>query len=87
MSVQTRIFTNHTIAQQGAPFNASLMLDDDAQGNATLVGKDGSPVLTIDAARLDSVISLLQECVDVRNLMGQTATDLLIGEPEPNELI
>ncbi|MBN9214140.1 MAG: hypothetical protein J0J04_04865 [Microbacterium sp.] len=86
MSVQTRIFTNHTVTQHGSPFNASLMLDDAAQGNVTLVGKDG-PALTIDAARLEPTIALLQECLEVRTLMSQSATDLLVGEPEPNELI
>ncbi len=86
MSVQTRIFTNHTISQPGAPFQAALMLDDDGRGNLTLHG-DSGPVLTFDATRLGGMISLLQECEDVRRLMVQTGTDLLIGEPDPSELI
>lgn len=86
MTVQTRIFTNHLITQPGAPFQASLMLDDNGRGNATLQGENG-PILTIDASRLGSVIALLQECESVRGLMAQSGTDLLVGEPDPSELL
>lgn len=84
MSVQTRIFTQHTVSQPGAPFQANLMLDDDGRGNITLIGPDG-PALTIDAARVEPLVELLREADGVRKLMAQSGTDLLIGEPEPNE--
>lgn len=86
MSVQTRLYTNHLVTQPGSQFQANLMLDDAGNGNATLVGADGA-VLTIDAAKIDPLITLLQECAEVRNLMSQSAMELLVGEPEPNELI
>ncbi|AUG29568.1 MULTISPECIES: hypothetical protein [Microbacterium] len=86
MSVQTRIFTNHIVSQPGSPFQGALMLDDSGRGNLTLQA-DSGPVLTIDAVRLSAVIALLQECEEVRGLMTQTSTDLLIGEPDPTELL
>lgn len=85
MAVQTRIYTNHQVTHPGVPFQASMMLDDDGRGNLTLTDSNG-PVLTVDAARVDAVIALLQECSSLRNLMTQTGIDLLVGEVEPNGL-
>lgn len=86
MSVQTRIYTNHSVTQPGSPFQANLMLDDAARGNVTLLGEAG-PMLTVDASRLEPLIALLRECADVRDLMAQSGTDLLIGETDPSELL
>lgn len=84
MTVRTRIYTNHTVSQSDAPFQASMMLDDAGAGNVTLIGENG-PALTIDATRIGPMIELLKECAELRSLMSMSGGDILLGEQDPSE--
>lgn len=86
MPVQTRIYTNHTITSPGSALKADMMLDDQGHGTITLASAEG-PILTIDAARAESVAGLMQECIGLRDLMGQTGDEMITGPADRPTLI
>lgn len=79
MTVQTRLFTNHTVTVPGSQLRAEMMLDDHGHGNITLATETG-PVLTVDAVKAESIAELLAECIATRDLMTLSGTTMLADD-------
>ncbi len=68
MAARTTILTRTDVTVEGSDLSASIMLDDAGSGHVMFSTAAG-PSFSMDAARLGSLHTLVQECMGIRGVL------------------
>ena len=75
---QTRIYSGLRVTLPCNSRACELMLDDDGQGQLTVIGPRG-PEMSIPVSDADDAIAILQEAVVARDMLRASGHELVTG--------